>query len=252
MEVVNTRLKWDGTILPYDVGVKISAVWQIDKQKYWTISLPSGYILNGQNLEAESLIYGIPINTSPEFNCMVDMIKPIFGIASRGSHLLKIGRSICGIYQVPLSDEGNIIVENDIKTCNIAIDSGLKDKIQRMLAFCELLVLAGANERNIRMRVTSEGLQPVLYNGTSVVLRKAGDMVFNVLAHQTHMKWFGEDTSIAGVLAKMIDYRAGDNMTVAIAGIRDKLTGVISGYSRQYIWMVSFITSRLTAILLTL
>lgn len=250
--VLNTLLSWDGSMLPYHQDIKISEKWQIDKQNYWSISFPSGYVINDTPITINSVLYGIPIVTNPELNCMIDEMKSLFNLNMRGCHLLRIKNRVYGVYYVPMSDQGNIIVETPIAKANIDMTEDLTQYIQYMFAFCELFALSGANEQHIRMRATEQGLSPVLYNGSPIVMRKPGDIVFTILAQRTHTKWFNDNCTISQIVAEMVNFHDGDELVIVLDNIRTKMTEIVLKYGKSYIWFVSFIIGRLSSLLLAL
>jgi hypothetical protein len=196
--------------------------------------------------------------------CIVEDIKPLFGIAKRGIHRITIGSYQYLIYYVPLTNRNELVWETPLsrlKDSNeLRKNLQFRAKVQRLIAFCDILSLKSTGEPAIRIRHSvGNNFCPINVNTTKTSIHDQAVYDFSVITKTLHGKWFGEATLVSDVVKEMVHYRAGregrvpvqSNLPQITAELRGKVDEIIGRYDLRYIWYTSFIIDRLSRHLLS-
>ena len=161
------------------------------------------------------------------------------------------------IYYVTISNFGDILYESPLKHLDIKHelyqDMKFRRQIQKILVFCDILVLNNTEENYIYLRSgINNDLQIINTNDTTLITQKSYNSRgydYTILSRTMFFKWFGEEVKISDVAKEMIYDKSDINemtFTLILADIRNKIDNIIKRYDGQYIWYSYFIMDRLS------
>lgn len=257
LRILNNILRWDGTHLGEYRGV-IKVRWEMGQCKYYGIVIPK------LGEEEGGIIYCIGTKTDDVLACIVEDIKDIFGLERRGIHRIKIDGKEHLIYYVPISTVGEVIWETPLNRLDgkhtLRKDEYFKKEIQRILMVSDIMGLMKTGETSIWIRPGSEGRYvPISINETKTEIVKETKYDYSILPKTLFLKWFGEHTDTDDIVKEMVYSRfmkrgnipiivgdEGDNLSIIMAEIRNKVERVIKKYDSGYLWYTNFIIDRMT------
>ena len=258
MNIINNRLPWNGSHLGSYMNIIISK-WKLEKFQYCGIILPHGWC----NEIPGGTIYCVATGAKDAFPCIVEDIKVIFGIPRRGLHRIKINTKEYIIYYVPITTRGEVVWETPLSRLDskhaLRYDKTFRRKVQKIIAFCDILALSNTTESSIRIRpgVNNEYV-PINVNESATLILKSEMYDHSILTKTIFTKWFGEETSISDIVKEMACYQKStynmgletDNLAIVSACIRNRVDEVIKRYDSTYTWYGCFIVDRMSRHLL--
>jgi len=257
--ILNNQLRWDGGYLGSFLDC-ITNKWLSEGINYYELTLPYGW---SQEYGA-GVIYCTMICNKGTFPCIVEDIKPLFGIRRRGVHRITINNKEHIIYFVPISLTGDIIWETPLIRLDgkhqLRKNSLFRHEVQKIIAFCDILALCNTNESCIRIRQGSGDIfVPVAVNDNTTSISKNEAYDYSILTKTIFNKWFGEETSIDDIVKELAGYQStiipsfgkqSTNLVTITTTIRNKIDHIIKKYDTNYIWYSYFIIDRLSRHLL--
>ena len=234
--IINNQLKWDGSHLGDGM---IMSQWVANEVNYYSIAVIGGTVYCKAKCSKDML------------PCIIEDIKSVFGIVKRGIHRITIDNDEYIIYYVTISNFGDILYESPLKHLDIKHelyqDMKFRRQIQKILVFCDILVLNNTEENYI-----NNDLQIINTNDTTLITQKSYNSRgydYTILSRTMFFKWFGEEVKISDVAKEMIYDKSDINemtFTLILADIRNKIDNIIKRYDGQYIWYSYFIMDRLS------
>lgn len=240
MVIMNNRLRWDGSFLgEFPVDIKFCE-WEVEGSKYLSLRLLKG------------VVHCMATRTNDLFPCIVEDIKPLFGIPRRGVHRIKLGNYYWLLYYVPISSDGSVIWETPLSRLDakhpLRKDAHLRQQIRRTIVFCDILALNSTSETTIRLRHGSNGsYEPICINERTTAISKQTVYDFSILSKVLFDKWFGEEILLSDVLYDMFP---GHNLAQLSSEMRSSIEAVVRKYDTSYLWYVTFIVDRMSRHLL--
>lgn len=257
--ILNNVLPWDSSCLGIFPATVIAVTWMAEGAKYYGITLPPEW----SPIHPSGTVFCMMTRTKDVLPCIIEDIKPLFGIVKRGLHRITIGSYQYLMYYVPVTNRNELVWEtplNRLKDSNeLRKQPEFRKKVQQLIAFCDVLSLKTTGEPAIRIRNTSGGTYNLInVNMTKTSIPDQAVYDFSVITKTLHNKWFGEVTLVSDVVKEMVHYRAGrkgritvqDNLSQITAELRSKIDIIIETYDPRYIWYTSFIVDRLSRHLL--
>lgn len=253
--ILNDYIPWDGSHLGSYSDV-ISKQWLWEGTTYYVITLPTGWNFNEQLTQINGgIIYCIAVCSKSVFPCIVEELKPIFGLARRGIHRITIDKREYILYYVPITVDGKLVWDIPLNRLHaqhsVRTDPLFRYEVQKIIAFCDLLALTNTNESHILIRPgAGDAYVPINSNENSTSIIRQPHNDFSIISKVLFIRWFGEDTPIDSVVKDMVRYSTGDNLTVTANKIREQLHQAITKYDRSLSWYVQFIFDRVSRHLL--
>lgn len=268
--VINNLLSWDGSELENNVDVKLGIQWNNDGRICQEILCPVGWM----GYQKECKIYCIITVLKDLFPCIVEDLKPLFGLPRRGIHRITIQGKKYIIYYVQLSNKNEIMWEKTVDKLEtkhqLRQDPRFRKLMQKTILFSELLSLSNTTESKIGIRYgTNNEYIPISYNETSTTVAKSYKYDHSILTKTIIFKWFGESTNISDIVKEMVYYKiiprigvpgrlripminesGSDPLVILTANLRSKIDAVIKNYDPTYIWYSNVIIGRLSRYLL--
>jgi hypothetical protein len=263
--ILNDLLPWDGSFLGTFDESSIVQRWTIDKIKYSAIRMapPDGASTSRPSMAG--IVYGIIIPTENRLPCIIDAIKPFFGIHKRGIHQLQIGRTRHLIYYIPITSTRSILWETPVSALGLKHplrhDPDFRPKLQCLIAFCDILGLSQTGEYSFWIRPSADGYVPINTNDKITSIMKAEIYDYSILSKVLINRWIGEDLPIADIVKSMVNFggglgpleagpsKPGDLVTIT-TDLRNQIDQVIRHFDPNYVWYTNFIMERLTRYLL--
>lgn len=218
--------QWDGT----DVSdiISRSDIYEAEygKNKYWII----------QNVKKVTCLMRNSKSTIP---CLIDELKPVFGLQKLGTHWCKQGGKIRILIKCVETSEGHIKEElsiNKLETYSPLI----KLQIQEIFAFRELLGVTCSYSSNIIIRECKNNLYPISFYEPNMLTTDTKIIPFTVLE-----KWFN-DSSIDFVVKRLCKIHSLDRLSVVLHNLRNSIEETIDRVDRRLITYKSCIINRIT------
>lgn len=253
--ILNNKLKWDGSHLGSYIGV-ITHKWVLEGIRYYGITLP----VEWSDTVPSGIIYCIAIRSKNLFPCIVEDIKEVFGIPRCGIHRINVDMQEYVIYYVPISTSGKPVWETPLNRLDskhiLRKDQTFKRKVQKIIAFCDILSLYGTGEPSIRIRPgVNNTYYPISMNENITTIAKASDYDYSIVSKTLFLKWFGEETCIGDVVIELVNYQKDSTertLAVICSEIRNRVDEIIKKYDPTYMWYSNFIVDRMSRYLLSL
>lgn len=232
--ILNHTLPWDGTHLGV-YALPIVDIATSGVTYYRGITLPSG------------VIYCTTVRTKDLFACIVEDIKPLFGLPRRGIHRITLNGFEYILYYVPISLKNEIIWETPLNQLHsrheLRKDPKFRLQVQRMIAFCDIMALCGTTESHIGIRPAANDEYVLINtNETNTQIKKDAKYDYSIITKTLFTKWFGEDTNIHDVVKGMLRHTGNVNMIAS--ELRSEIQNIIKKYDNNLIWYAAFIVDR--------
>jgi hypothetical protein len=235
--VKDTNFMWDGSDLgsyPDDIIVYEDAH---DNVKYWKITIGN---------RTEVCMYRKYTNMFP---CVVDELKPFFGLTKNGTHKIKIGSTRYIITRLHQDADGDPIFGRPLSKIlpddPLRMDDYISQEIRKILAFRELLAISSSYESNIWLHPTGATYQPISVREINSKLDKGQDV--SVVTSGIIKKWFSK-ISLSQTIKQLVNYHG--DPSECLVRTRKDVDKVISRVDENYIMYSNFIQDRLTRRLL--
>lgn len=251
--IINNRLPWDGSHLGTYYG-GIANTWVVKQVRYFNIILPHGWCetISGGMISCVGKYITKANVSSDTFQCIVDEIKTIFGLARRGMHRIIMDNQHIILYYAPIAEDRQIIWETPLSMLDpkyITMYRPIfKYELQKLLAFCEVMGLSGTRFANIRVRRdTHNEFTP--YN-TNEIVKFDMHNITSVISAPIQREWFGDDISISDIVKEMLGFYKYSDLTILMFDIRNKLNKIIQKYDTSHSTYACFVIDRLYRYLL--
>lgn len=227
--------KWDGSNVT-DILLKAEILEGIfNKTTYWIIKLDRKYTCIVKNKIFNSQKSG----NNESLPCIIDEIKPLFGLPKVGSHWCKL----FGKHRVLLRCTDNDIIREDIALNKLDMTVVKKNQIlfyqiQELFTFRELLGITQSFNSNVVVRTDGKNVYPLSINESSMVIDDS-----NVLPTTVLDLWF-EDTSVDKVALRLLKVRSINDIK-NIHKLRSDIEKVIERVDRRNIIYASYIVTRI-------
>lgn len=224
--------RWDGTNVTNVISQ--SDIYEADygKHKYWLIQ----YINDNGNKLTEVCIVR---TTKNSISCLIDELKPIFGLQKLGTQWCKQAGKIRILIQCAKTPEGYIKEEvtlNQIDVCTPL----LKLQVQEIFAFRELLGVTCSYSSSIIVREGRNSVYPVSFYEPSMLATDKKIIPFTVLE-----EWFN-DSSIDIVVKRLCKIHRIDRLGVVLHNLRGRIEETIERVDRRAISYKACIMNRIT------
>ena len=246
-DILNNKLPWDGSHLG-SYSFAITSVWEHEGVRYNSVVLPDGW----SEKISGGVIHCTTCRTNDTLSCIIEEIKPLFGISKRGIHRITISNREYLLYYVPISLKGELIWETPLNRLDakhhLRTNPLFRMKVQDIIAFCDIMALTGTTESHICIRSSLENSFALINtNEKSNTIPKAEFYDYSIIPKTLFNKWFGEETQISDVVRSMIrcQHKQGTyEMNALISRLRAEIEDIIKKYDNSYIWYAAIIIDR--------
>ena len=245
--------KWDGTSLGVINERQILNKYVLGKLQYWDLQLD---------------IYRIIciIRTCRDYTpCIIDELKPLFGLIKLGTHYVKYGSIYVILIRSRINEIGkNIISEtflNELVPCEMEdkdiyedvydkkLNKDVENKIKEIYVFRDILCLGKSNDNSIILRrnMTEGKIFPVSLMDSSIKLDKMTDIYVSTFIPEIIFKRWLNDDSPSRILYKMLKVRGESNFVLRLYNIKTKINEILMRISGGvYINLSDVIISRIS------
>ena len=212
--------KWDGSNLGVITDINIRNKFVIGSQEFWEVSI-SGY-------KVKCMIRRIKDCTT----CIIDEIKPLFGLFKNGSHHLKYGIYVYMLTRCRVTDSGEITLEQTLDKYKDNITAEMVYQIQSIYIFRDMLKLGKTNDSNVLVRKSKDTVYPVSHNEPPIKLEKMLQISSSSkIPEGVYKKWFrnemyGKIDNINTILLNMLNVVSQDKITIILTSLKEKMLGV--------------------------
>jgi len=191
---MNIIFKWDGSELKGFTEEFILEKIHTKEYEYW--------VLEFRGERTIALIRKTKCYTP----CLVDELKPIFGLTKLGTHYSKSG-ALYIIFIRARSDlqNRNILTDYTLNHIDISTLDSVTDQIKRTYIFRDLLCLTKSCDSSLAIRKTSQGdLYVVSLIDSAIKLKRMADLTKSTyLPEVVFNRWFKDHESPSKVLTRM-------------------------------------------------
>lgn len=177
--------------------------------------------------------------------CIIDEIKPLFGIKKIGTHRLNIGNKAFVIYNLELPDKINTVYSYDYKK----FTPKYRTEVRKILIFRYLFGITPLSDRSILADINGKNpeeeiCEPLGFNELSVSIVKHKDVMFT---QSINNKWFKTNEKSI-ILDKMILYNKLGPVE-CFNTLRTNMCEIINRIDKNQISLESFIIEKINTIL---
>ena len=247
-------IKWDCSHLgSFKVDI-ITDTWEWEKTKYHRLEIP----IKGKRF----VVFCILKEARNKFPCIVEKIKPLFGLEQAKIHTLRLGGSLKIMYHVPFDTDRLLVWETPVrwleKDSPLLSDDCFRREVRSNLAFCEILSLKATASVNIRIRNYGNKFVPFITNisGTS---SESTDVKCSVMSAPLCAEWFEEESYIDTVCRMMdvnddvkgvVDQGSEINISSVTTKLYWDIYEIIGEVDGRYAWFSKYIMDRVSSCLL--
>lgn len=228
------NITWDGSFLgSYDTSII---------QKRFKKDNKTHFILKTEDFEIKCLAVAPTKNLN--LYCILDEIKPVFGIKKTGTHRIQIKNKIYLIYKSESKFTDDIKLKEFSKNTNKINTQKFKNDMSKLILYIDIIGLNRLTESNVFVRSKSDDCYyPIIYNNS---VNKLSDNynTFTDISKFMLKKWI--DTNIINDTVKlMVNFKKSDDITLAMFSISKQIEQIISTIDNAYIWLSNLICSKL-------
>lgn len=245
MEIINSKLSWDGSHLDTR-EISIISRWDYEATKYYGVRLTLSHI--------SGIVYCSMKRLKDNFPYIAEDIKELFGLTRRGTHKITIGNTIYIAYFSPLNNKDEVIWETPLNRLAsdhpLRFDSYFKNEIRKIALFRDALAIKNMSESNIIIRVATNGKYlPISTNEDTTYLMKDGAQNHTLLTKVLISNWFDKEVDWSNITKQLINYSGkiltAEDLAIVTSNIRNKIEEIIKKHDQHYVWYNYFIVQRL-------
>ena len=221
--------KWNGSNITDFINNKKIIIREAiyEKNIFWTIWDKTRNISD----------IGLVRSSSNNMPCLIDEMKPAFGLEKIGTHWFKFGGKIMILSKV-IFEDGSIVQELHLN--QIKYNKKLETEVQKIFVFRELLGLSKNFESSIILRKKGYFIQPVSFYEPNM---NPGSCK-TVLPNTVLQKWFPK-TDIDHSVLKIIPVDTAENINSVLSELKGKLDKIANRVNPDAITHMDEIISRL-------
>jgi hypothetical protein len=176
-------------------------------------------------------------NTKSSIPCLVDELKPVFGLEKIGTHWFRFKSKIMIIFKVNI--ENGVILE-DLPLNEIEYKRELETEIRRIFLFREFLGTTSNFERNIILRHKNYFVKPLSFYETSMVPSHSGKVIPDTILD----KWF-KDTSLEQAIKTFFGVTKFEDINRILLDLKDNMSKIFLRVNPDAITNLDEIISRI-------
>lgn len=231
--------KWDGTDVTDIITQSDIFEAKYNKLNYWVIQIKTPNTIQSQETTITETTITCIVRSGKNLPCLIDELKPVFGLQKLGTHWCKHGGKIYVLIRCIMTEEGYIKEETTLNMVT-EVTPLLKLQIQEIFAFRELLGVTCSYESSIIIREKKNNTYPISFYEPNMATVDTKVIPFNVLD-----KWF-EDSSIDEVVKRLCRIHTIDRIGTVLHNIRSQIDEIVERVDRRTISYKSCIMNRIT------
>nr|QBK91509.1 MAG: uncharacterized protein LCPAC302_01290 [Pithovirus LCPAC302] len=222
---------WDGSDISSLLSNADIYETKYNKIKYWLIQ----YEYDDNIFEEVCIARSCKYSTS----CLIDELKPIFGLQKLGTHRLKYKNGTMLLIKCARTGEGYIKEELNLNKID-TFTPLLVLQIQEIFAFRELLGVTRSFNSSIILRESKRTVYPVSFYDPNMLTTDKKIIPFSVLE-----RWF-KNTTIDEVVKRILKVRDINKLSTVLHNLRNQIEEVINRVDRTSIFYKNCIMNRIT------
>ena len=213
---------WDGTSLGYITDSQIEEKYILDTVIYWKLRID----------KFETIC--IARTTKDYTTCIIDELKPLFGLVKLGTHYAKYKSQYVILIRSRFNIKSKEIV-NEITLENYKgdIDQFLTNKIKRIYVFRDLLCLNKSSDKSLilRQNVDNDELFIVSFFDGLLKINKLIDINRSTYLPETVFKKWMQNESPSDLLVQMLKIHSKNSINSKIFNMRPKIVKILNRIS---------------------
>jgi hypothetical protein len=218
--------RWNGTDVSNIIKDAEIREGRGEKRKYWNVIL-------GENVETV-----IVKNSSHTVACLMDELKPVFGLEKIGTHWVKLHGKIYILFRPERDRDGQILEELTLD--DYKYDKAIVREVQKIFLFREILGVTQNMEKNVILRIRGLYIQPLSFYESNLKPSQAGKVLSNIILD----KWF-KDVDLDQAVADFFHITSIEEINGILLPLRQHLEEVVDRTDPSSIMYVDEICSRI-------
>lgn len=191
-----------------------------------------------EEMEEDEENVGIVRTSTTTYPCLIDEIKPVFGLHKVGTHWFRQYNKIM-ILQKARTRNGVVIQELRLNDLSYHHER-LEPEVRKIFTFRELLGMSKNHESAIILREFEDVIVPISFYEPGMDPAHKG----KVIPESILKRWFGNMT-IDLLVKKLLQIEKSDEMTKKLAEIRSHLEEIVNRVDKEQITFVDEILTRI-------
>jgi hypothetical protein len=238
--MLNNPFIWDGSSLGTITEKNILNKYIIKYLEYWDI------LINGFHTICIIRKYK---DYTP---CIVDELKPLFGLIKLGTHYIKYDNNYIILIRSRVNKEckeviGELFLHEYVENSGL-FDEKIVQKIKEIYVFRDFLCMNNSNDDSIILRknITDDDILPISIIDTSLKIDKLVDPTTpSVLSESVFNKWLTND-SPSEILTKMCRIKNENTIVLTLFHLKSKINVILNRISNnEYIDLSDIIINRI-------
>lgn len=194
------------------------------------------------------------IQTADWFPVIIDNLKPVFGLARRGTYRVEIGKLKYVLYYLPVTIDGQLPTDLPLHqlTGELRSDPDIRLAAQQLLIFRDIMALQRVDQSSLFIRNFGGKISVLSTNELRTV--RNGGYVPGRMSNPLFSKWFHDYQNPSMVLGEMIGYDNPENdpylrdeqITITLFNLRSEIDATITAIDSNYLWYTATIIGRVT------
>lgn len=210
--------KWNGTYLGEISDENIKNRFYYSSFEYWIVALD------------RYLTTCMVKKTKHYTTCLVDELKPIFGLNKLGTHYCKYKTSYAILIRARTNLTGDLIISDTLlSSCVNILDSGIIEQIKRIYIFRDLLCLTKSTDSSIALRINDKlnsVVYPISMIDSNIKLERLTDLTISTYLSEIIFSRWIKDESPSLILCKMCNVFDKNKIITRIFKLKQDITDI--------------------------
>jgi hypothetical protein len=176
-------------------------------------------------------------NSTTSMGCLIDELKPAFGLEKIGTHWFKFKGKTMIIFK-PIIEKGFVVEELTLD--QITYKNGLETEVRRIFLFREILGISQNYEKNIVLRKKGFFIKPVSFYEANMNPSHSGKVIPDTILD----KWF-KKTDLDEAVQKFFNVNKLEDINKTLLDLKNKLVDIFNRVDPNAITNLDEILSRI-------
>lgn len=239
-KVLKDPFKWDGSYLGEIIDDCILRYFYHETLEYWILS-HDGYATICQVRKTKKYTH-----------CLVDELKPLFGLIKLGTHYGKYKTGYVILIRARLNlTEDRIVLDLPLSMCPNLSEPLILDRIKQIYIFRDLLCLSKSTDSSIVLRVNEKNkdlVYPVSLIDSAIDLEKMSNFMMSTYLPEVAFSRWIKDESPSLILRRMCNVYNSNTVISRIYKLKEdivEITKRVCGY--EFMDFPDILTNRILA-----
>lgn len=227
---------WDGSHLGTIHKHQIIRDFNVDNHRYWVVMI------------GDVTITAIVRTTQGYVPCIIDELKPVFGLTKLGTHTVKIKSKLYILIRVLHNDDNILIRELMLNEAGDELTSNeqFRDYVRRVYVFRDTFAISRTFDSSITCRTITTVSGNTYTVPVSIYEPSITDSETCLLPNTVLTRWFADGKMPHDVLIDMLGISDRKQLQKAISRVRNSIASTIERISKDSLCVETIAIRRLT------